>query len=72
MIYWKKKFIIYIPKSNENLRYEKSILCILLLATKVFPFINHVFEFISSKNWSSKCYSIKTFKYFSFEINLTF
>jgi hypothetical protein len=38
-----------IPKSNEGLRYEKYILFILVLATKVFPFTNHVFEFIFSK-----------------------
>jgi len=40
-IYWKKNIKIYIPKSNESLRYEKYILFIL--------FTNHVFGFIFSK-----------------------
>jgi len=26
MIYWKQSFIISIPKSNDDLKYEKSIL----------------------------------------------
>jgi len=46
MIYWKKNFIIQIPKSNEGFKYERYILFILVLLTKVFPFTNHVFEFI--------------------------
>jgi hypothetical protein len=63
-IYWKKNYVIYIPKSNENLRYEKYILFIL--------FTNHVFGFIFSKEWSLKVYSIIKFKYFSSEMNLHF
>jgi len=30
-------------KSNEGLKYERYILFILVLPTKVFPFTNHVF-----------------------------
>jgi len=50
MTYWKKNCIIQIPKSNASLRYERYILFILVLPTKVFPFTNHVFEFIFLKN----------------------
>jgi len=39
--YWKQNYIIYILKSNENLRYEKYILFIL--------FTNHVIGLIFSK-----------------------
>jgi hypothetical protein len=63
MIYWKKNSIIYIHKSNEGLKYEKYISFIHVLAIKVFPFTNHVFELKFSKQWSLKCYSITKFKY---------
>jgi hypothetical protein len=34
-----------IPKSNEGLKYERYIIFIFILPAKVFPFMNHVFEF---------------------------
>ncbi len=34
---------------NEGLKHERYILFILILPTKVFPFTNHVFDFIFSK-----------------------
>jgi hypothetical protein len=71
MIYWNQNCIIYILKSNEGLRYERYILFIRVLIIKVFPIINHVFEFNFSKEWSLKCYSITKFKLF-FKGNLHF
>jgi hypothetical protein len=60
-MYWKKFFIILILKSNEGLRYERHILFIFVLATKVFPFVNHVFEKKNSQKMViemlfNKCY----------------
>ncbi len=62
MIYWNQNCIIYIPKSNEGLRYERYILFIHVLIIKVFLVINHVFELKFSKEWPLKCYSITKFK----------
>jgi len=46
MIYWNQNCIIYIFKTNEGLKYERCILFIhVLIIIKVFPFINHAFEF---------------------------
>jgi hypothetical protein len=45
MIYWKTIFLMSIPKSNEDLRYKKSFFLSFKSAKKVFPFINHMFEF---------------------------
>jgi len=58
MIYWNQNCIIYIPKTNEGLRYERYIFFIHVLIIKVFPFINHAFEFNFSKECSLKIYSI--------------
>jgi hypothetical protein len=46
MIYWEKNCIIYIPISNEYLRYERYIFLVL----EVSPFTNHVFDLIFPKN----------------------
>jgi len=61
---FKLKVINKIHKSNEGLRYERHILFILVLPTKVFPFTNHVFEFVFPKEWALKYYSITKFKNF--------
>jgi len=38
----------------------------------IMHFINHVIAFIFSMEWLLKLYSIRKFKYFSFQINLYF
>jgi len=60
-----KYIYIYYLESNEGLRYERYILLL------YFPFINHVLEFIFSKEWLLKWYSITKFN-FLFQINLHF
>ncbi len=55
MIYWKKNCII----STEGLRYERYILFILILPTKVFPFTNHVFVFFFQRMFIDILFSNK-------------
>ncbi len=70
MIYWKKIYIIYIPKPNENVKYERYILFSIVLPTEFFHLQIMCLNFFFSKNGHLKCYSITIFKYIFFELNL--